>query len=202
MMDNVTVHSGDYTKENLRQIAELIYLTDPYIYEDLLFSVENAVKMLPLAIMQTNTIFSHENVVSLKYDGEVIAIAYYIDSGSVPENTSLLPFFRECNIIPAPTHAYAHTNYIQQVILESQALEGIHLICFCVNPAFRNRKLGSLLMQEFIGRFGGRKIYLEVLADNLSAVGLYQKFGFNIIGRYMGYPDYKQLECLKMCRCP
>lgn len=200
-MDNVKISTGYYTKDNLKQIAELIYLTDPYIYKDLLFSVDNAKRLLPLAIMQTNTIFSHENIVSLKYHNDIIAIAYYIDSRSIPENIDLIPFFKKCNITPAKTYLHVYINYIEQIMEEACMAEGIHLICFCVDPLFRSKKLGSYLMQEFVNMFSRRKIYLEVLANNTNAVCLYTKFGFNVTRQYIGYPGSKQTQCFKMCRC-
>jgi ribosomal protein S18 acetylase RimI-like enzyme len=51
-----------------------------------------------------------------------------------------------------------------------------------VDPAYRGHRLGIRLARRMLAellRFGVRRIYLEVRADNLPAITLYEKLGFH-----------------------
>ncbi|MCD6372901.1 MAG: ribosomal protein S18-alanine N-acetyltransferase [Thermococcus sp.] len=68
-------------------------------------------------------------------------------------------------------------------------LEG-HIMSIAVDPAYRGMGIGSALLSEVIERLikkGARYIGLEVRVSNLSAIALYEKFGFKKIKRIIGY---------------
>jgi ribosomal protein S18 acetylase RimI-like enzyme len=56
-----------------------------------------------------------------------------------------------------------------------------------VNPQYRGRGIGKRLLEavlrEVAGRPGILKVTLSVTTDQLAAIGLYQRLGFNVIGR-------------------
>jgi len=59
-----------------------------------------------------------------------------------------------------------------------------------VDPAFRRKGIGSLLIRELLHRFataGAKGIFLEVRPSNVPAITLYQRFGFQQIGERPGY---------------
>jgi ribosomal-protein-alanine N-acetyltransferase len=59
-----------------------------------------------------------------------------------------------------------------------------------VDPFYRRRGVGRALLAEAIDyarRIGKRRIFLEVRADNLPAIRLYEKFGFCTIARLKAY---------------
>ena len=59
-----------------------------------------------------------------------------------------------------------------------------------VDPAHRGRRIGERLMREMLEQLrhrGVRRVYLEVEANNASAVHLYERLGFRGIGEL---PDY------------
>ncbi len=63
-----------------------------------------------------------------------------------------------------------------------------------VVPADRRRGLGGRLLEaalEAASAAGARALYLEVAEDNRAARGLYQKQGFNPVGRRKNY--YRKL---------
>lgn len=65
------------------------------------------------------------------------------------------------------------------------ALDEIHLLKIAVAPCWRRRGIATWLMDICFGlarRRDARKVYLEVRRSNVSAIDLYDKIGFQIIG--------------------
>ena len=59
-----------------------------------------------------------------------------------------------------------------------------------VDPGHRRRGIGSALLRgclEILQERGARWVFLAVRASNEVAVGLYEAFGFDEIGRHAGY---------------
>jgi len=68
-----------------------------------------------------------------------------------------------------------------------------------VLPEFRGQGYGSKLMALFLDEmkaYGVTEITLEVRVDNVSAIGLYEKFGFERVGVRKGY--YKGIDGILM----
>lgn len=64
-------------------------------------------------------------------------------------------------------------------------LDEIHLLKIAVAPRWRRRGIGTWLLDSCFGlahRRDARKVYLEVRRSNVSAIDLYDKVGFQIIG--------------------
>jgi len=72
------------------------------------------------------------------------------------------------------------------------AADEAEIITLCVRPQMRRFGLASAmltLMENDLKKKNAVKIFLEVAADNLSAIGLYAKNGFAKIGVRRGYYD-------------
>lgn len=85
------------------------------------------------------------------------------------------------------------------------AMEGEYLLGYCglqvggdqgdvltvgVDPARRRQGIGLVLMRELIreaARMGVQSLFLEVRESNGSARGLYEKLGFQLLGKRPGY---------------
>jgi putative acetyltransferase len=70
-------------------------------------------------------------------------------------------------------------------------------------PEFRGKGIGSKLLQKVIEHsvtFGLEKIELNVYTSNVSAIGLYKKFGFEQEGLIRKYRklDGRYFDCLAM----
>jgi ribosomal-protein-alanine N-acetyltransferase len=68
--------------------------------------------------------------------------------------------------------------------------EESEILTFCVNPSLRGQKIGERLMRHAIAALrdiGSKNIFLEVSADNFAACKLYEKLGFQIIGKRTDY---------------
>jgi len=75
----------------------------------------------------------------------------------------------------------------QRVDLEERAG---HIMNLAIDPTFRRRGLGSLLLQEglrYLEELGVDGVELEVRVNNDSAIRLYEKYGFQVKERYRHY---------------
>ena len=84
---------------------------------------------------------------------------------------------------------------IKSVLDESDILNIV------VKKSFRNQGIGSLLLKDLINVAISLKstcITLEVMEENLSAIYLYEKFGFEKIGIRKNY--YKDKNGIIMCK--
>ncbi|MER2096706.1 MAG: ribosomal protein S18-alanine N-acetyltransferase [Pseudomonas qingdaonensis] len=69
-------------------------------------------------------------------------------------------------------------------------IDEAHLLNITVKPESQGRGLGLRLLEELMKRAyasNGRECFLEVRASNQSAYRLYERFGFNEIGRRRDY---------------
>jgi len=69
-------------------------------------------------------------------------------------------------------------------------LDEAHLLNITVKPESQGRGLGLRLLEHLMARanaLGARECFLEVRESNQSAYRLYERFGFNEIGRRRGY---------------
>ena len=69
-------------------------------------------------------------------------------------------------------------------------LDEAHLLNITIAPAYQGRGLGLVLLEHLMSRArqrGGQECFLEVRASNQSAYRLYERFGFNEIGRRRNY---------------
>ena len=75
--------------------------------------------------------------------------------------------------------------YIAQLILEQ-----LELFNICVAPTQQGKGYGHILMQHFLkegAARGATDVFLEVRSSNLSAIALYQRYGFTQAGLRKGY---------------
>ena len=76
------------------------------------------------------------------------------------------------------------------LLLFRQGSRVARLYSITVAPAFRGRGLGRLLLEDVCDgarTHGCSELRLEVRADNATAIALYQRVGFRLIGRRDGY---------------
>ncbi|CDZ95949.1 MULTISPECIES: ribosomal protein S18-alanine N-acetyltransferase [Pseudomonadaceae] len=69
-------------------------------------------------------------------------------------------------------------------------IDEAHLLNITVKPQSQGRGLGLRLLEHLMARAyerGGRECFLEVRASNGSAYRLYERYGFNEIGRRRDY---------------
>ena len=74
-------------------------------------------------------------------------------------------------------------------------IDEMHILKIATDPASRNRRIASALLQKAIDlarEKGLQRICLEVRASNTAAVNLYRKFNFVLSGTRSGYYDNRE----------
>ena len=64
------------------------------------------------------------------------------------------------------------------------------LLNLCIDPAYQGKGQGAVLLEHLVDNateLGNKDMYLEVRESNLSALHIYEKCGFNEIGRRKNY---------------
>ncbi len=74
--------------------------------------------------------------------------------------------------------------------LSRQAGDEAEILTIAVDPAWRKRGVGREMLGAHLRQMalaGAKKIFLEVDADNVAAIALYQRFQFVKVGERAGY---------------
>jgi ribosomal-protein-alanine N-acetyltransferase len=91
-------------------------------------------------------------------------------------------------------------------IISRLAADEAEILSVAIDDAWRGRGLSRNLLQIHLGHLAGRAIrtvFLEVEENNLPAVKLYQRYGFQVVGRreqYYREPSGHLLSALVMQR--
>ena len=78
---------------------------------------------------------------------------------------------------------------ISTVYVDRKALHG-HVLTIEVLPAYRRSRVGTALLGEVEKIFTQKSVKsltLEVREDNVAAIGLYRKLGYEVVGRLKNY---------------
>jgi ribosomal-protein-alanine acetyltransferase len=78
---------------------------------------------------------------------------------------------------------------IAMMYVDRNALSG-HILTIDVSPAYRRKGIGQMLLQEIEKIFkakGVKASHLEVREDNVAAISLYEKLGYQKIGKLKNY---------------
>jgi ribosomal-protein-alanine acetyltransferase len=78
---------------------------------------------------------------------------------------------------------------IGMIYVDRNALHG-HILTIDVSPAYRRKGIGQKLLQEIEKIFRQKDVsasHLEVREDNVAAINLYRKLGYEKIGRLKNY---------------
>ena len=75
-----------------------------------------------------------------------------------------------------------------------------HLMNIAVDPSRRRQGIATELIEELFGRTRGRRVTLEVRVSNLSAIRMYERFGFKSAGVRRRYYHDNDEDALIMWR--
>lgn len=68
-------------------------------------------------------------------------------------------------------------------VLGSMSLKDPYIYAIATHPEYQGRGIGDQLMRRYLNHYIGSDIRLEVFQENLSAIRLYEKYNFKLIGQ-------------------
>lgn len=187
------------SSDNIHDIAKYIHLTDPHIYPAICKNPcdENWIALIQQCIDQPDEIYFREHLLAVKCNNKIVGVACVIPCAkklSFAEH-SMVPEALRDNI------ARTKKGYFDLLVQESMEQEGYTITNLCIDKAYRNQGVGTMLLKHCIEIYDEKPMYLDVIASNDYAVRLYQNCGFVITGEYPGFSltvDY--LPCYHMVR--
>lgn len=180
-----------HSPEQLKDIAGLIWDTDPYIYPAMFKSRDEAEIVIPRMILCGDVMFSLKNLFVAEENDRIVGLILWIRG---PMNWTP-EIYLKCG---------GSSPYIDRIHKEYFALyqhmnpDVTSLINVCVSAKKRGAGIGHLLLREFLKQEHGI-CELYVLADNPGAVHLYEKHGFRITEKLQGFSvEPMDLLCYRM----
>lgn len=188
--------SNEYVCERLnekcdyRATARLIYQTDPYIYSDLFGNEENACQILACSFDNPKSIFHKNAIYIAKHHSDVVGCVMAHDNEFKWDQAGILQDFEKAEICP-PESFFSASKYMDKTYNNRRL--GNNICNVCVRSDYRHKGVGTFLLGSVLRFAKGQFIELTVLQDNIAAIGLYQKSGFQIIGEpFEDYGGYNQ----------
>ena len=185
--------------DNFEKIAELIYITDPYLYPDLFGSLEQAKKLLPVLLLDPKSTFYYKYLYVAKLDNEIVGVVSIVPDKVEWKFNIIRMAYLECGF--TMNEAVHEVNkYFEDTFNRIGVCSSVCNVC--VDSNCRGQGIGSFIVQKLIATVGSNNIELSVLKDNVAAVKLYTKFGFIIVKECYEYGGYQKPKvlCYSMVR--
>lgn len=173
--------------DNMREIAELMYQTDPYIYP---FWFKNDITKGVNYIadrMKSEGFFFHYNNIYIAYDKYTNKILGAI---CAVDNTVNLDYDYTQDMKIDYNFEFTIKNYILALVEEVKNNNYIYISNVCVNPNYRSNRIGTKILGHFISQMekaGWDEFALDCLLHNLRAKNLYHSLGFKEIKEIVGF---------------
>ena len=192
-----------------RSISKLIYETDPFIYPALFGRGKEGEKtatiVLP-SVFETNedAMFSKRNLFVATINEELVGLILWHkgplcwDERIIEQCATRLGVELIKNNLAQVAREYVADRYLEANDVEEKSL---YLINVCVTKEKRGFGIAKTMLRSFIQCNCTEIMELAVLADNKPAIGLYRKFGFQVVQRTAGFSlDAQKPSCLIMSR--
>lgn len=187
--------------DNLEQIANLIYDTNPYIYPYWFNNNrEEAIIFLSQKIKEDNFFFNYNNIY-IAIDTNTKNIIGIINA--LDKTINLDYNYLELEKI---NDRYKETlnNYIEPIIETVKNNNYMYISNVCILGDYRGKKVGTRLLGYFIEQMennGYTEFVLECLIHNLRAKNLYHRLGFQEMGEKLGFGgSFSDVEVVFMKR--
>lgn len=199
MKKNEFLYRKSQEGDDFAAIAKYIHLTDPYIYpticEDPCDPFWSRL-ILDCASEKTN-LFSRENIFLALWDEKIIGVLCAVRCGEQ------LTFWENLQLSERERSrlGLSYEGYFRPLLEESANLEGYNITNVCVDSAFRGQGVGEGLLRFYLSWIGHETVHLDVIANNVSAIRLYERCGFKIEQEYGGFSGTNEpLPCYHMIR--
>lgn len=166
--------------DNLEQVAELIYKTDPYIYPIWFKNYDSWEDVLIELIKTEGSVFNYKNIVVAISETNIVGILVYLDSKS-----NL--FFDYKKYIKINRYfKYTILKYI--IHLKDNIKDGVvYIPNICVNEGYRKLNIGTRLIEFIKNKNKDKSLGLHCLKKNIPALKLYHKTNFKVIKELRGF---------------
>lgn len=181
-----------------KEVIELIYATDPYIYSDLFGSLANAYRILYYSFDNPQSVFHKSAVYIVRAKDEVVGVALYHPNNFPWNSNAILEDFEKAEILPQPAF-YSASEYMDKTYNYRKL--GNSMCNVSVRSTYHRKGVASFLLKNLLRMAKNQVVELTVLADNVAAIKLYEKFGFQIVGnRFKDYGGHNlpPVDCYKM----
>ena len=186
-------------EDNFEEMAQLIYETDDKIYTYWFHDdVEEAKKVLPPLMKEEGFFYNYKSIYIAidKNTNKIVGLICCV----LPETNLEYDYDKIRKM--SDSYAYTVDNYIIGLIEEVQELQVPYISNVAVHHDYRGRRIGSLMFRKVVEEKKPfyRKLLLDVLADNPSAIKLYENLGFEITSFYwdIGYGPGDYTETFSM----
>lgn len=164
-------------EDNLKDIAELIYSTDDYIYPYWFETIDKCREELSVLLVEENFFFNINNlyVAVDKLNNKIVGVLCILDKD--------IDFEYDYEKLRNYNERYRFTidNYVMGLIKEVKESEFAYISNVCIHKDYRGKKIGNKLISHVIDIYANKYfngIFLDVLANNPGAIKLYQNLGF------------------------
>lgn len=183
--------------DDISAIAKYIYLTDPYIYPSISNSPESAewVDIIEQCYKMEKNVFYYKNIFIALVDDKIVGICCIVP------NKKKLEFSERLRLSDELLQKIEGTvkGYFKPLLKEIAELDGYNVVNLCVDESFRNLGIGKKLLNYSISQVETKEVYLDVIADNTSAIRVYQALSFEVEKEYEGFlSESSSILCYKM----
>ena len=183
--------------DDISAIAKYIYLTDPYIYPSISNGPESAewVDIIEQCYKMEKNVFYYKNIFIALVDDKIVGICCIVP------NKKNLEFSERLRLSDELLQKIEGTvkGYFKPLLKEIAELDGYNVVNLCVDESFRNLGIGKKLLNYSISQVETKEVYLDVIADNTSAIRVYQALSFEVEKEYEGFlSESSSILCYKM----
>ena len=166
-------------KDDAKEIAKLVYDTDPYIYPQFSITETDAINMISEMIKSDDTIFSYKNCILAKDGEKIVGLIVFLNNADMSNDYS------KWNNSPEMDHVIK--SYILAIKEECEGQDFVYISNVSVNPDYRGQGIATRMMEFLFELYPDHQFLLEVLKENDNVVRLYQNRGFVITDEYKGF---------------
>ena len=177
-----------------RDIYDLIYKTDPYIYPSLFGSIEVCRQVLSLVFEKnTDIMFNYSNLFVALSGGQIIGLILWNKGGMKWDNKIISASFIINGIEFPETYQDVCDTYFTQYDTDQDG-EHVEIVNCCVSEGYRNKGIGKMLLRAFLDWRKEKYISLYCLADNHAGIKLYEGQGFKNTKKVNAYTPTKDKD--------
>ena len=175
-------------KDDLKQVARLVYETDDYIFPYLFDRDIAAAEKVISAMIGRDTIYHYKNIVIALLEDKIAGIVV-LQKTPIRINSDEM---RAC-FLDTGLNLGAHFERVLREYYEplQDEPEGVYIANVCVDKAFRRMGVARKMLKAVLN--DRESYHLETVKGNAAALRLYQSLGFETVDEYMGFdtPCYR-----------